>query len=72
VVTANALNGSTSVTLPDLSGITGFPAAPTSGTFESWSAQIDQDSTGFRPPFTQAVSGAQHSMVENSGSFTIP
>jgi hypothetical protein len=65
--TANYLNGSTSMTIPDLSGLTGFLAPAASGTSVSWSALISQGN----PYLTTPPSGNQQS-VGNGGTYTEP
>lgn len=64
--TANSLNGSTSVTFPNLSGLTGFLASPISGTSVQWQANISQDSGSSSQANTTVTN------VANSGSFIVP
>lgn len=65
--TANYLNGSTSVTIPDLSSLTGFLAPAASGTAINWSAQINQGDPYLTNPPSGAIQG-----VGNSGTYTEP
>jgi len=64
---ANYQNGSTSLTIPDLSGLTGFIAPPASGTTVAWRASVNQGN----PFLTTPPSGTELS-VANSGTFTEP
>ena len=66
---ANYLNGSTTLALPDLSGVPGFLTPPASGTKVAWWAEILQNSNGFLQP---SSSGANGSSVQNGGTFTVP
>jgi hypothetical protein len=70
VATLNYQAGSTTLTVPDLSGVSGFLSAPASGTQVSWFAEVWQSSYGFNwpPPSSSSTS----SSVTNSGSFTVP
>ena len=67
--TANYQSGSTTLAVPDLSGVAGFLAAPASGTQVQWSASIMQQSYALtnRTPLN-----ATWSSVTNSGSYTVP
>jgi hypothetical protein len=65
--TANYQNGSTAMSVPDLSSLTGFLATPPSGTTVSWSASVYQGD----PLLTSPPSGTIQS-VSNSGSYTEP
>ena len=67
--TANYLNGSTQVTVPDLSSLTGFLPAPASGTKVEWNAEIAQYSY---PAGQTAPSTSTGSLVANVGSYTVP
>jgi hypothetical protein len=62
---ANYQNGSTSVTIPDLSGLTGFLAPPASGTTVLWRATVNQGNP------TAPPSGPKP-FVENVGTYTEP
>ena len=66
---ANYLNGSTSIALPDLSGLHGFLPAPSAGADITWPAQIVQSSGSFlsltEPNSTLSAAG-------NQGNYTEP
>jgi hypothetical protein len=65
--TANYQSGSTSLTFPDLSGLTGFLPLASSGQSIYWSAQVQQGvPVGTNPP-----SGAIQ-YVGNFGTYTQP
>ena len=66
VSTGNYAKGSTRVTFPDLSGITGFLPAPPSGTVVSWLA----DTADLSPQ--GAPSGTEWLSVRNQGTYTVP
>ena len=68
-VTANAMNGSTSLTMPDLSAVEGFLPSPASGSSVSWYAEITENSSG---ALAAMPSGATKSWVKNEGSLIIP
>jgi len=65
--TANYQNGSTAMSIPDLSNLTGFLAPATSGTTVGWNAGVSQGG----PLLTSPPSGTIQS-VGNSGSYTEP
>jgi hypothetical protein len=67
--TGNYLNGSTSLTYPDFTGLTGFVAGPPSGNLAIWSAEVSLATVGSLEPL-----GANGSVkaVGNSGTFTVP
>jgi hypothetical protein len=65
--TANYQNGSTAMSIPDLSNLTGFLTPATSGTTVGWSVTVFQGS----PFLTSPPSGTIQS-VDNSGSYTEP
>jgi len=67
--TGNFLNGSTSLTFPDLSSLTGFLAPPASATQVSWQATIDQ---GSYPSLQPIPANATTTTVSNSGTYTVP
>jgi hypothetical protein len=69
IATGNYGSGSTQATFPDLSALTGFLAAPSSGTTVRWSAEIGQYSyaAGQTPPSSSTASA-----VVNAGAYTIP
>jgi hypothetical protein len=61
--TANYQNGSTTISIPDLSGLAGFLANAPSGAQAVWAAQITQNSGG-----TPAVASG----VQNGGTYVVP
>ena len=65
--TANYQNGSTALSIPDLSSLTGFLARPPSGTTVGWSAGVYQGDPFLTSPPSGTVQGAT-----NSGSYTEP
>jgi hypothetical protein len=65
--TANYQNGSTAMTIPDLSSLTGFLPTPPSGTAVRWSAEVSQGD----PFLTSTPSGTIQS-ADNSGSYAEP
>ncbi|MGA3372584.1 MAG: hypothetical protein ABSC48_12565 [Terracidiphilus sp.] len=65
--TASYQNGATSMTIPDLSGLTGFLAPAPSGTPISWSASVYQ---GW-PLLSYSTNGTL-SVVTDSGTYTEP
>jgi len=67
--TANAMNGSTLVAFPDLSGVSGFLANPAPGSNVDWLAEVEDYSAGAMAPET---AGTTRSWVENEGSFVVP
>ncbi len=67
--TANYLNGSTNLAFPDLSGLSGFVAAPPLGATVSWAAVLLQQSGGILNGNTANTAG---SAVVNSGAYTVP
>jgi hypothetical protein len=64
--TSNYLNGSTAMTIPDLSGLTGFLTPPTSG-MVSWYTNIFQ---GNYPTTYSPIGTFQY--VANNGAYTLP
>lgn len=67
--TRSYLNGSTSVAVPDLTGLAGFFAAPVSRTTVIWSAALADSGT----PWSQTGSSGQTvRMVANNGVYTVP
>ncbi len=68
--TANFLNGSTTVTIPDLTSVAGFSPAAASGTTVSWQGVI---AGGVTLPFASntPTAGAFES-VQNQGTYTEP
>jgi hypothetical protein len=67
--TANYQAGSTTLAVPDLSGVAGFMAPPASGTQVEWDAWIEQQSWAFASP---VPSNAVWSTVSNVGLYTVP
>jgi hypothetical protein len=65
--TANYQGGSTAMSIPDLSSLTGFLTSVPSGTTVNWTAGFSQGD----PYLTTPPSGATQS-VSNSGSYTEP
>jgi hypothetical protein len=67
--TANYLGGSTSLQFPDLSTLSGFFAAPSTGTTVNWQAQMSQNSAGIAPvPLTRG----NEFIVSAFGAYTVP
>lgn len=62
-------NGSTTIAFPDLSGLTGFPAPPATGTSVYWGANVSQSSWSIQQarPVNSTVTS-----VSNVGSYTVP
>lgn len=67
--TGNYQGGSTTLAIPDLSGVAGFMAPPASGTQVEWNAWIEQQSWGFASPLP---SNAVWNTVSNIGLYTVP
>jgi hypothetical protein len=67
--TANYLSGANTVSVPDLSGLTGFLPPPASGTPVGWSAQISQ---GNIPSLQPPASNVTITIVSNAGAYTVP
>jgi hypothetical protein len=67
--TGNYLNGSTTLAIPDLSGLTGFIAPPASGTVVSWLAEISQGSSA---SVSSSASNKAVTTVLNAGHYTVP
>lgn len=67
--TRNYLNGSTTVAIPDFSGLTGFLAPPASGIKVTWSAQIFQGSS---PALQPSASDEVITTMSNSGVYAVP
>jgi hypothetical protein len=65
--TANYQNGATSLTIPALSGLTGFLPSPTSGSTIQWNAYIQQGSE-----YQATPPNGTDQFVVNSGTFTAP
>jgi len=67
--TANFLNGSTLLTVPDLSSLPGFPAPPASGTSVLWEAEISHSTSPLLQPMPM---NGTVSSVSNAGWLTVP
>ena len=67
--TANYQGGSTTLAVPDLSGVAGFLAPPTSGTDVTWFASMWQQSYGL---WSKTPLNSTTSLVDNHGSYTVP
>jgi hypothetical protein len=67
--TLNALSSSPTLTIPNLSNLMGFIAAPPSGAQVQWTAKLSQGSS---PPFQPKTSTGSVSNVFNSGTFLVP
>jgi len=67
--TANYQAGSTTLAVPDLSGVAGFPTPPASGTQVEWTASIFQQSYSFT---STTPLNATWSSVSNGGSYMVP
>jgi hypothetical protein len=65
--TANYQNGSTAMSMPDLSNLTGFLAPAPSGTTVNWYARVYQGD-----PFLTSPPSGTIQWVDNSGSYTEP
>ncbi len=66
---ANYLNGATSITVPNLSGLPGFLPVPPTGTDVTWQSGIGQSSSGF-PPLSALNSRSIG--ASNQGDYTEP
>jgi len=69
VATGNYLNGSTTVAIPDLSGLPGFVAAPASGISSYWDVSISQRASSC---FQPSGSNSTTNVVSNGGFYTVP
>lgn len=69
MATGNYQAGSTTLAIPDLSGVQGFEAAPVSGTGVGWVALIAQSSVGL--PQALSANGSI-TTVENFGNYNVP
>jgi hypothetical protein len=69
IATGNYLNGSTSLTFPTFTGLTGFLSGPPSGSSVTWFAYVTESSAASLQPLGQ--NGAETG-VENGGSFKVP
>lgn len=69
IATGNYLNGSTSLTFPAFTGLTGFLSGPPSGSSVVWFAGVNQSSAPSLQSLTQNGTGVG---VENGGSFKVP
>jgi hypothetical protein len=68
ISTGNSLNGSTTLAVPDLSGLAGFLAAPTSGTNVVWTAEISQGNV----PSVSGTREGSTMLVSNAGTYMAP
>jgi hypothetical protein len=66
---ANAMNGSTAITVPDLSSLPGFLALPASKQSVQWWATVTTQTFGVNQLIP--ANGTATS-VANSGSYTVP
>jgi hypothetical protein len=69
LATANYLNGSTSLTFPNLTGVSGFLSGPPSGGTVVWFADVEQSTAASLQPLGQ---NGTIVAVENGGEFTVP
>jgi hypothetical protein len=67
--TATYLNGATSISMPDLSGLTVSIPPPVSGTSVDWSAGITQTTYASQP---SSPANATMTTVGNSGTYQVP
>jgi hypothetical protein len=67
--TGNYLNGATSISMPDLSGLSGTLSPPVSGTSVNWTATITQTTYESQPA---SLANATVTSVENSGTYRVP
>jgi hypothetical protein len=70
IATTNYQNGSTSMAVPDLSGVPGFLAPPATGTTVDWTAEILQGSG--RVGQGSATANSNGSAVQTSGIYIVP
>jgi hypothetical protein len=68
IATQNYLGNATTLTVPDLSAVSGFLAPPGSGTSVSWLEGVSQGTF----PSTSTLAGGTETFVEASGNFTVP
>ena len=68
-VTSSYLNGSSTLSFPDVSGVKGFIAAPSSGTSVGWAAQVMQAS---QPAWQSLAANKTMVAVSNAGEYTVP
>ena len=67
--TANYLNGTTTIALPDLSGVTGLVSPPASGIHVNWRVSIAQIMYASQ---TASAANATVTSVANSGTYVVP
>jgi hypothetical protein len=83
IATRNSMGGASSLTFPDLSGVPGFLATPSSGQEVDWGAALVQSTYGIQPiPADIAISagsaawqvsaGGTVSAVGSAGSYIVP
>jgi hypothetical protein len=70
IATGNYLNGSTTMAIPDLSGLPGFVAAPASGTGAGWEALLLQGASS--PCLLPIPINSTTKTVYTSGTYTVP
>lgn len=70
----NYLNGTTTVAVPDLSGVGGFVPPPASGELINWSAELANvwDQAFVTTGFKDTASSENMNSVINSGVYTVP
>jgi hypothetical protein len=66
---AHYQNGSTTIAMPDVSGLSGFFAAPVSGTMVTWAAEITQQNVA---PFQALAVNTTIVTVQDVGTYTMP
>jgi hypothetical protein len=67
--TGNYLNGATSVSMPDLSGLAGTLPPPVSGDYINWGVGITQTTYESQP---ESLANATVTSVGNSGTYKVP
>jgi len=67
--TADYQGGSTTLAVPDLSGVSGFVAPPASGKSVEWTASVTQQSIAL---WSKAPLNSTSSFVLNNGTYTVP
>ncbi len=68
IATGNYLNGSTSLSFPAFTGLTGFLSGPPSGSSVVWFADVSESTVAS----LQTTQNGTQTGVENGGSFTVP
>jgi hypothetical protein len=72
LATANFQNGTTTLTIPDLTSIGGFLSPPASGTTVNWSAFINASTVQELSLFATPPPNVSTALVQTSGSYTEP